>query len=318
MATKEERRSRKSAKQIKKEIENIYSNPNAPIWQNIKEIKRKKIKRRLTASAIALTAGAVFVAPAVIYFKRNDEYDITIESSAENFVAYKITLKKGSLISHLKQKLNVFNGHNLVGIYKDEACTIPFSDSDEVKKSTQVFLKYEKIKYTVSFPKSEAFEIEHSTAVDTNEIEWGENFNFRINLNEDYSKSEVKVYSNGQEILPDENGWYIIEFVDENVVITVGGVKINELTLGEIPEQVKVTRSNGEEITANTKLEYGETLTITYTATENHTMSEFRINGEIFNGGEYVVTDDVEIIYSEFENTSLLTFEENESGWSVL
>ena len=91
---------------------------------------KKKISAKQVAGNVllALAAGTAAVTPIAVYYK-NKKYEIVVESEVDNFTAYSITVKRGATISTLKNQLNDFAGHNLVGIYKDSYCTIPYSDS---------------------------------------------------------------------------------------------------------------------------------------------------------------------------------------------
>lgn len=83
-------------------------------------------------------------------------------------------------------------------------------------------------KYTITYPTSATgYEIEvvdgYSATVNAN----GE-FKFKVNLDEDYSNSQITVKANSNEIVADAEGVYTISNIDEDVAITVEGVELNE------------------------------------------------------------------------------------------
>ena len=207
---------------------------------NAKSPKKKLTAKKIAgATLMALAAGAVVITPAVVYYK-NKEYEIVVESEVDNFTAYTLTVKRGATISMLKKQLNVFEGHNLVGIFKDPECTIPFSDSDKVTKNTNVYLKYEKLTFTVKIPtvaENNAYSITFSDTYDLNAVEWGTEFSFAIKLNYGYEQSDIQVLVNGVAIEP-STIWeesnelvYITSPVAEDLNIDIMGVSINTYSL---------------------------------------------------------------------------------------
>ena len=137
-------RNNRSAKEL---IEELKNHKNETIKPKQSSNRKKTI---LTTTALILTAVATVVTPVVVYRKRNESYEISIHSEVLNFETYSITVKRGETISTLKQKLNVFEGHVLVGVYKDQECKIPYEDTEKVTKNTKIYLKYEKEKFNVT------------------------------------------------------------------------------------------------------------------------------------------------------------------------
>ncbi len=144
--------------------------------------KRKKNPGKVIAgtTVAVLAAAATVIAPTIIYHKRNEEYEISVFSEASTFNSYNVSVKRGATISTLKNKLNIFEGHELEGIYKDPECTELFSDSDKITKDTNIYLKYEKKKYKVTLPAGAGYKTIYSDSVDTEAISWGDPFGFRI------------------------------------------------------------------------------------------------------------------------------------------
>ncbi len=317
MATKELKKEITKTKQTTaKQTKGIVVGGNLP--NSIKETQKRRIKRALTAVTTVLAAGTVCIAPVVIWYKKNEEYEITIESQTENFHAYSITLKRGATISNVKENLNVMEGHNLVGIYKDEACTIPYAADEKVTKDTAIFLKYEKLTYSVSLPTSKCFNIVYSDTLNIDEIEWGEAFNFRIDFTENYVLDDMIVKANGVELKSNANGWYQISFMEENTVITIDGVEIDLYSVGTIPSNVILKNANDEVLTSNARIRHGDVLTISYKTTNaDFTMSEFKINNvAVKNNSEILVVGHLDITYSEFDN-SIITTTAVEGGYVV-
>ncbi len=290
---------------------------NITVGNAIKETRQRRMKRVATAAATIMSAGAIFIAPAVIYFKRNEEYEITISSQTENFQSYKIALKKGATISKLKDRLNVFEGHILEGIYKDPECKIPFSETDKVAKNSHVYLKYIKEQFSISLPHSEMFTITH-TAHDMNHIPWGEEFEFFISLDETCDESNISVFANTELLIPSANGWYKIPFVQENILIRIEGVTNDPIIVRSVPNQVVIKDCNGKTLQVGDRINYGDEVTLSYSLTENHEMSEFKINGvPIENNQQVVITEDLNVVYSEFDG-SIITYYEIEYGMEIL
>ena len=283
----------------------------------LKPQKNKKSAKKIAGNVLlALAAGATAVTPVVVYYK-NKKYEVVVESEVDNFTAYSITVKRGETISNLKKRLNEFVGHNLVGIYKDSYCTIPFSDSDKVTKNTKVYLKYERIKYVVTMPESlEHCDIFYTTSEDLSAIEWGTKFSFVVKLKEDYQnsydRSNIQVLVNGVAINPDavwndnKEITYTIDFVDQDLDIEVAGLTLNKYAL-ELPssEEYSFEYDNNIDLT---KIEHGSEFKFKVNPSEefSQTIPSVFANGEEIekdNEGYYsiVVTDDTIIEVASFE-----------------
>ena len=190
--------------------------------------KKSSIKKGLSIAAIALTAGAIVVAPAVIvYKKKNSEYEVSVVSEATGFESLELSIKRGSTIKDLKGQVNtLLPGHVFAGIYKDRECTEPYLDSDKITSNSTVFFKFEKIEYKVTFPTTQYYDIEIVHLEDTKEdddittVYWGDSFSFRVNATSLYSQNfTVKV--NGVVLEPNNHGTYQVNFVQNDIAIDV-------------------------------------------------------------------------------------------------
>lgn len=284
-----------------KEVESKSSSNEVFVSKTKEDKKTNRKKRAIATTAIVMAAAATVVAPAIIYYKRNEEYEISIYSESNTFEAYSISLKRGATISTLKNKLNAFEGHTLVGIYKDAKCTKLFADKEKVTKDTKVYLKYEINTYTISLPSSNAIKkYVYSDTVDITAIPWGESFQFMIEFNEYYIHDEIIVKANGETLIPDEKGVYRIPFVSENIVVDVEGIEYLQYSIGTIPAGVQVKNFAGEVLQSNAKVDYGSKVVVSYTESTNHVMSSFSVNGiAIENNTEVVVDKDLSFAYSE-------------------
>ena len=270
--------------------------------KNLNTLKNKKKRKTkiILSTTFALAGAAVIITPIVIYKKENSAYEVFIESPNSNFQSYAMTLTRGATIANLKNKLVGMEGHILTGVYKDESCTTAYLDTDRVTKNAVVYLKYEKLTYSVSLPTSENFKILYSSSVDINKIEWGETFTFQVLLDEECSESDIEVFADDKKLTPDQNGFYQISFVEDDVLVRINGVEINTYSILNLPSQVTVTNKAEKKLTTNDKIEYGEEVTISFTESIGYDVSKFLVNGkEILSGEKMIITEDLNIEYEE-------------------
>ncbi len=193
------------------EAENLVEDEEVLVEENVdkvestetKNVKIKTSTKRIVTSILSsLAAGVIVGVPAVIYYN-NRELEISIESHMDNFVAYKLEVKAGTKIGTLKSKLNVFDGHTLMGIFKDSKYKNEYKDSEKLKKDSKVYLKYEKWTYSVTLPENNKYyEIYHTNHEDLAAIHWGETFTFTLKIKEEWTesldKNKINVTANGQ------------------------------------------------------------------------------------------------------------------------
>lgn len=273
--------------------------------------KKRKAKRIiLTATSLAMVAG-VAAAPAVaLYYRKNEKYEIVISSEISNFKQYSIKLKRGSTIATLREKLDIFAGHVLEGIFKDEECTIPYKNSDKISKDKTVYLKYSKENYSITLPQSEAYTIIYSDSVDINKIPYESSFEFRVELNESYSGSNLTVKANGEVLVP-SNGWYAIDFVDSNLEIEISGIRYNIYEINSIPSQVTVLDEDGNELQQGDEITHGDLLTITYQESAHKVKTKFEVTGAtLVSNNSYKVNGNLQIVYSEVYESYLITVQD--------
>ncbi|MBQ3502384.1 MAG: hypothetical protein IJA72_01850, partial [Clostridia bacterium] len=265
-------------------------------------------------------AVAAVVVPIVVYnsVKKEGNYYVQVESNAPNFERYGITLKQGSTIKSLKDKLNIFEGHELVNIYKDEACTIPYADSDKIERNTVVYLEYRKLKYSVNIPDdmSSGYIVSYDKGLidEDGKIEYGTTLTFKVDAISDngYEKKDnfaVKV--NGNTISADSEGNYIID-ISEATEIVVEGVGLKTYSLNNLPKGVTVYSENqNKNLTLEDEIVYGDNLNFSYIVTEGYEKSVFKVNGKDCSGSSYkfVVTNsnmgDSEEITVEYVETRI-------------
>ena len=184
--------------------------------------KRKKIAIGATAGVLGVAAVLV---PTVKYFIDNQKHIITMKVQGTHYETYKLEVKKGSLIKELKTY--TITGYTFVGFFKDEACTIPYTDGERVTKNSTVYCKYAPTTYTITYPTNQEGYIVNAEP----EIEYGNKFIFTVNILEDYNKSNYIVKVNGEIIESNEYGQYIIDFVETNINITVENVVKNKVVV---------------------------------------------------------------------------------------
>lgn len=278
--------------------------------------KKKKIA---VVTTLAVAAATTAVVPIVIFSNKKDKvYEIVVQSEAQNFESYSVTLTRGATISHLIDKLNIFEGHILVGVYKDNECTIPYSNTEKVKKDTTVWLRFEKERYSVNLPTSPYYTIEYSTSIDNTQVEWGSSFVFRVNLNNEYANSNIIVRANGSQLTKTNEGWYIIDFVGGDVNVTVEGLQLKKYTINSIPANVKVYDINNNEVLAGGQVTHGDQIRVVYTEDTGWQKSQFQINGVDYENGALIeVLSDVNIIYTQEMINYSITLPSHE-GYAIL
>ncbi len=261
---------------------------------NLADERSRKKGRRAAGVVLGLAALTAVAVPVTIFVNRatdTTEYEIVVNTEFENAEKYSVSIKKGSTIAKLKTKFNVIQGHTLVGVYKDAEFTQPYSDTDKVSPSTQVYLKYEKQKYTIKLPNSSYYKIECSEQIKDNkaQLEWGDSFVFWIDYNLGYTGENLQVTANGELITPTEQGYYILNFVEDNIEIKVTSTisaKKYSLSLSQANNNITIYRASTNnssattgEITPGTNLYYGDMLHIYYSETEGYKKTKFAING---------------------------------------
>lgn len=90
-------------------------------------------------------------------------------------------------------------------------------------------------KYTVNFVPGDgySFVTKDGSAIteNTTTVDYNDNVSFKVDLNSNYSDSNVKVYANGTEIFKDTNGVYTINDIKVNQTVSVTGVEKNKYTV---------------------------------------------------------------------------------------
>ena len=296
---------------------------NGEIIANALKYRKPLQKRKvLTATAIALTAGAAVITPTVVYLKNTSEYEVVVNPQLTDYMAYTVKLTRGSTIANLKEKLNAIDGHILVGIYKDSNCTIEYLDTDKVSRNSKVYLKYATITYDIKMSEDAKtaggmFDIIPASGTDMNSIKWGDTFTFRVQLNEGYETSEYVVQANGETLTDNGSGWYSVVFATDNIEIDVELLTFNltfsfsntpwSIGYSQDGEGMYATNQDGEFVinmseVVEPKIKKGDVLTVYYWTSVTYQACNVKIctiNGEpIENYAKITVTDNINL---EFE-----------------
>lgn len=80
------------------------------------------------------------------------------------------------------------------------------------------------------------------------------------------------------------------------------------LTINNATRATLIITKNGVLQTSTSILHYGDKLRISYTTTEGHTMTNFKVTGATLEGDEYTVEDNVTVYYSEQINEYTVTY----------
>lgn len=128
--------------------------------------------------------------------------------------------------------------------------------------------------YTVTFPTGDGYTIK-STSDDSftdnrTTVNHGENVSFKVNLNDDYNKSDVTVYANGSELEVNEASVYTINNITMDQTVSVVGVEKNKYTV-TLPENwtgYTISTVDGTSVPA------GGTFTFTVTPAAGYTITK--------------------------------------------
>ncbi|MBQ3502754.1 MAG: hypothetical protein IJA72_03720, partial [Clostridia bacterium] len=281
----------------------------------------------------ALTAVAVPVTLFVNRVTTTTEYEIMVETSGvDGAQKYSIDIKKGATIGKLKTRLNVIQGHQLIGVFKDAEFQQEYNDNDKVTANTQVYLKYEKEKYVITLPSAQEqeenhYKIQYSNDVNINEVEWGEAFVFWIDFEPGYNSNNARVFVAGDEtpLQLSDKGYYILNFVDQDVTLNVEyTIALDTYALGSIPAGVKVVRTESKanailgELTSNSIVYYGDKLNIYYTETEGYAKTKFTINNIEYHVDSYDEEDSTTVVQYEVSSDVAIQFEEKRKTFDLI
>jgi len=282
----------------------------------LSESSKKRIKRTIITCLLVLFAGLVITVPSVIYILSNKTYSVTLSSKADNFQSYSVQVEKNTTISEIKQQINDIEGHEFIGVFKDEGCTEEFLESDKITKNTELYLKFEKYIYSITLPYSPSvYNVIYFQ--NANRIEWGDSFSFKVEVFNYFSDNMV-VKANNQVLERDPENCYNILNIKENIQVTIENINTSLVQVVNLPTKITLTDSESNIIVEGGYVQVGTTLNISYTETENYIMSEFKVNNTpMQNNSEFIVTEPISIEYSEVDKTGL-TFEEKDTYVSVV
>ncbi len=273
--------------------------------QKINEsVKKEQSKRRRRNAAVitttAVLAGLMVAVPVgvAIYQNNHGSYQIVVDSPLENFSSYKLTVGKGAQIKNIKSQIKSIEGYDLLGIYKDAACTQQYKDSDTVEKGATIYLKLKIKQFSISIPTSEYFTI--SSEQDEQAVEWNSAFSFKVqydHLVEELAET-FQVKANGEVLEADAFGVYTVPHVRQNITISITGVP----NFYSVTIQPGVTvMHSGEPLETGSKVREGDVLTITYVEKEGYNQSLSLTGLELLSADEhtYTVTGNVSISLEE-------------------
>ena len=204
-------------------------------------------KRKTMVLAIAMTtvtAGGL-VTPAIIYIDKNKQFDVIAETDIKNEEgevsrqSWQYRVKKDTLISSLSP-VDVelpgvdLSGWEFIGWYKDEKCTEKYSDTDTVTQDMVIYAKFQAIRYDVTFIKPDEFaqgDFISLVGADgsriSDAVDYDGEVRFRLAAtNPKYDLSNVKVLVNGVEVEANENGFYVISNVKDDIHVTFENVAV--------------------------------------------------------------------------------------------
>ncbi len=191
--------------------ESVSTEPKGMLKKNSAKDAAKKTRQKIAA----LCTVPVVVAGAGVYA------GIKLLSNNEPQDRPYTLVQKGT-IADIKEIVSLPDGYKVVGIYKDEAMTIPYEKDEEIPAGTTVYVDVEKIiVYTISFD-----EIAYISDVTekTIQIENGEDYSFTLNQEYFIPNQNPTVKVNGQVLLP-VNNVYTIENVKDNIKVKVENIK---------------------------------------------------------------------------------------------
>lgn len=177
----------------------------------------------------------------------------------------------------------------------------------DVESDVKIVYKEKITTYKIDFPSNEGISVlnRNNEKLKSFVAEYGTELEFKIVLNEGYTKSKMTIAINGNSVTP-ENGYIKIDSVEENKDIEVSGVEINKYTLSKIGENVTVVR-NGQKLIDGQQLLHNDKLTISYAITSGYIKKTFTVNknSNFASGSVLTVKDDVSIVYLEVEGVNL-------------
>ena len=177
----------------------------------------------------------------------------------------------------------------------------------DVESNIKIVYKEKITTYKIDFPSNDGISIlnRNNEKLKSFVAEYGSELEFKVVLNEGYTKSNITIAINGESVTP-ENGYFKIDSVEENKVIQVSGVEINKYTLSKVGENVTVVRK-GQKLIDGQELLYNDKLTILYSITSGHLKKVFTVNdnSNFASGSILTVKDDVNIVYLEVEGVNL-------------
>ena len=255
------------AKKTTKEEENrediTLASQEEKIKKNAGKDSRRKKAAAATAVVLLLIAGVTV--PTAVYLSRR-KVSVDISNNVDVIHEYTINIKRGTTIKDIVPQ--EIKGYTFVGFYKDAALTNPYKDTDKINKDATIYAKYEANTYKVMFPTSPSFTIEGEGIVDNQvEVEYNSEYSFKLNLNAGYDESDIIVKVNGEELTPNQEGYYTIT-INGDMLIEVEGVEINtyEVTFYDSLEKNKIYQ--------NQEIQYNQLCTytgVTPTKTNTHT-----------------------------------------------
>lgn len=164
------------------------------------------------------------------------------------------TVKEGGEFKFFLVPVMGYNAPDVTVTPKDAGSLVPDSSGTytytvkNIKSNITITIDKATAKtYTVTFPTGDGYTIEptsdDSFTDNQTTVNHGENVSFKVNLDDDYNKSDVTVYANGSELEANEASVYTINNITMDQTVSVVGVEKNKYTV-TLP-----TNTNGYYIT---------------------------------------------------------------------
>ena len=167
-----------------------------------------------------------------------------------------------------------------------------------------------KNKYTITLKTGEGYDLVAKGSV-PNYVEYGDNFTFVFTIKEGYTQSTPVISVNGNQVQLNADGEYEIQFIDENIVVTVTGVQLNKYVITLPTEQTgyMLTPATGN----SSPVLHGNNYTFTFALSTAYSKSnaKVKVNGVevVLNNGQYTIINVTEDKVVTVEEVTLNTYQ---------
>jgi len=179
---------------------------------NIKHSHSRKFKK-VFFWTIGIIVAFVLMGVGILVYNLNKPFILSVATNIQDNNSFQLKVEKGSRISNLD--VIELEGFEFVGWYKDADYTEKYLDNEVVDKSSQLYASYKVKQFQIDVPLNEAYEIEIYNQ--TNIVNYGEDFEFRLIANSDYDIKELQMMLNGKVFLPSFSDRYSATFKIANI-----------------------------------------------------------------------------------------------------